>query len=117
MSARVRPAACCLLALATGCTPPVSPSPAASAARSPAPLDAVIQHALETTVSGEVVSWREAEGGAHGTVTPLRTFRVGDGFCRDYAVTVSDTAGQRRTWQGRACRDGSGTWRATVVGS
>lgn len=105
MSPGVRPAACCLITLAVGCTSQLPPSMAELP-------DAVMQYALETIPSGEVVSWRTAANGMRGTVTPVRTFRGADGFCRDYAATISGPEGKGSVWQSTACRDGAGVWRS-----
>ena len=77
--------------------------------------NSVVQYALETTPSGEVVNWRTAETGVHGTMTPVRTWRRANGYCRDYAVTLTDSSGQGSTWQDTACRDSGGIWRPMPV--
>jgi surface antigen len=109
MSGEVRSAISCLVLLIAGCTS-VAPPPADAIDRVP---DSVMQYALESTVSGEVVSWRVSDTGLRGTVTPVRTYLAADGYCRDYAVTLSDPGGRGSTWQDTACRDGEGVWRVT----
>ncbi|MFL5335596.1 MAG: hypothetical protein ACJ8H8_21050, partial [Geminicoccaceae bacterium] len=96
-----------LAILIAGCAS--TPPPAASTA---ADLpDAVVQYALETAPSGELVNWRTDGTGVQGTLTPLRTFRSAGGFCREFAVTLTCPQGQGRAWQETACRDASGLWR------
>ena len=101
------PAAMFLVTLGGGCAS-TSPPATHDAAELP---EAVIQHALETTASGEVVSWRAPATGVRGTVTPVRTYRVRQGYCRDYAVTSTAPVGQGSAWQNTACRDADGVWR------
>ena len=108
MTCGARAAACCLGAL-VACTTPAPPAPPAIAPAGP--TAAVTQFVLEGTPSGEIVAWRVAATGAHGTLTPLRTFRRPTGYCRDYAVTASDVEGGGAAWQATACRDGGGQWR------
>ena len=97
------------LVLAACATAPATIAP-------PAAPDRVVQYVLESTPSGELVSWR-ADAGAHGTVTPLRTFRGPAGFCREYALTVSTPGGEGARRQEIACRDDQGRWRAAVGAS
>lgn len=110
--AAMRRTAIGLLAMVAGCTTPDAPS--GEVAELPR---AVIQYALETTPSGEVVSWRATDSSAHGTLTPVRTYRDTLGYCRDFAVTLSAPGGQGSTWQDTACRDGAGVWRLKAVGA
>ena len=113
MSPRLPPATFLLVVLAAGCTSTAQPLPN-DVAEIP---DSVIQYALETTPSGEVVNWRTADSGVHGTITPVRTYRTAGGYCRDYAVTLSAPTGRGSTWQARACRDGDGIWRLMSAGA
>jgi hypothetical protein len=96
-----------LAGLATGCTsaPPPAPPPS-PAAELP---DTVLQYVLETTPSGEAVAWRIATTGTAGTVTPLRTFRTAEGYCRTYAVAMTPPSDS--TLEATACRDAAGIWR------
>ena len=113
MSRRVRPVTLGLVALAAGCTstPTAAPVPTALLPNS------VVQYVLETTPSGELVNWRTEGSEVRGTVTPLRTFRAGLGFCRDYAVTLVHPEGEGAAWQDTACRNGEGVWLPPPVGS
>ena len=93
--------------LIAGCAS--APPPASPAAVAALP-DEVVQYALETTPSGELVSWRTDGTGVQGTLTPLRTFKTTGGFCREYAVTLTESQGQGRAWQETACRNAAGVW-------
>ena len=111
MSRRVAVAAsaAAMLAACSG-TPPAGP--ADPVAEVPA---AVVQYVLETRPSGEVVSWQTKGTTQRGTMTALRTFRGQGGFCRDYALTVSEVDGEGASWQATACRDSDGQWHPMTV--
>jgi surface antigen len=94
-------------AMLAACAGTQQAGPAATAADAPA---VVVQYVLESRPSGEVVSWQAKGAAQRGTVTALRTFRGPDGYCRDYALTVSDDDGAGAAWQETACRDGLGEW-------
>jgi hypothetical protein len=90
---------------------------AAAAAGPPPSVPApVVQQALEATPSGEALRWREPASGRRGTVTPVRTFRTAQGFCREYAVTLSVPDGTGHAWRDVACRDQAGVWQPAPVG-
>lgn len=104
--------AAAFLAACTGAAPDKTaapPAPAAQPSTTEAPAE-VVQYVLETRTSGEVVSWRVRDTAQSGTVTALRTFRGPNGFCRDYAVTVSVAGGEGGAWESTACRDAQGYW-------
>jgi hypothetical protein len=77
----------------------------------------VLQDALETLRSGEAVRWRLADSERGGTVQPVRTFRTAQGFCREYAVTLTEPDGSGSAWREVACRDPSGVWQAMANGA
>jgi surface antigen len=90
--------------------------------QSSAPLPAImraaeLQHALETQPSGTAVTWQSAADGQFGTVTPVRTFRTPNGYCREYLVTLRGPDGVNSTWRDIACRDAAGVWRAFEAGA
>ena len=69
---------------------------------------AAFAEALDRSISGESVAWRNSESGSRGTVTPLRTFQATDGrWCREYRQDLELSAGRQRI-TGIACRDASG---------
>jgi surface antigen len=98
-----------MLGTCAGAPPAVPTAPAAEA---PA---AVVQYVLEPQSSGELVCWQIKGTAQRGTVTALRTFRGPDGFCRDYALTVSEVDGEGASWQTTACRDGEGQWHPVQI--
>ncbi len=69
-----------------------------------------LQETLETRVSAQTGTWRNAATDNAGSVTPLRTYRIAIGtYCRDYRETVT-RGGQAVARITTACRDGNGTW-------
>ena len=75
----------------------------------------VVQNALENTLSGMVLSWKNPLSGHYGSVTPIRTFRSKSGsYCREYHETL--TIGNRtENYTDAACRDPAGQWKPVVV--
>ena len=72
--------------------------------------NAALDRALESNASGTAASWRNRASGNHGQVTPLRSFRRGDGvYCRDYRETVV-VGGDSEAWTDTACREGAAYW-------
>ncbi|NIY76852.1 hypothetical protein HED22_14455 [Thalassospira sp. HF15] len=78
-------------------------------------LDREIGLTLERTLSGEI---RKVSLGVEDTasdaisIEPLRTFRQGERFCREYQVTFPTVAGVNGAdnFYGRACRISEGQW-------
>ncbi len=69
------------------------------------------QQGLESKRSGTPSKWVNPDTGHSGAITPLNTYRSGDGLhCRDYeqAITVDS---RLETARGTACRQSDGTWR------
>lgn len=68
------------------------------------------QRALEAAPTGSAVAWNNPDSGHSGTVTPIRTYRSGDTYCREYqqAVTIG---GQHEKVYGTACRQPDGSWK------
>ena len=69
-----------------------------------------LQETLETHMSREAGTWRNAATGNTGSMAPLRTYRIEIGtYCRDYRETVT-RGGQAVARIATACRDQNGTW-------
>ena len=75
----------------------------------------VVQNALEGTLSGTVLSWKNPISGHSGSVTPIKTFRSKSGsYCREYDETL--TIGNRtERYTDTACRGADGRWNPVVV--
>ncbi|SMF16387.1 Surface antigen [Tistlia consotensis] len=71
---------------------------------------ACAQYALEAGDTGRTVTWRDPDDGVGYRLTPTRTFRRGDGYCREYTGTASVGGRIQRTY-GTACRQPDGSWR------
>lgn len=79
------------------------------AAQDVAVAAATVQGALEQAVSWDTRRWRSAA--ASGAVTPLRTFRTGDGrYCRDYLEVVLARGHAPAYGKSTACRSSDGFW-------
>ena len=85
-----------------------------SAAVQVAAIQAQLPSVLESEVSGTTVQFSDALQGLSGSVTPVRTFRNGDGsFCRAYEAQVH-AEDDRMVSLGIACRDADGQWRTRL---
>lgn len=73
-----------------------------------AALDAEYK-ALETSMAGEAVIWRDEKSGRGGTVIAAQPYRVGSQDCRPFTHMIEDN-GQSRSVRGTACRNKDGSW-------
>ncbi len=74
-------------------------------------IDAAIQTALETHLSGRSRQWSSAKSNLSGRVTPVRTWRSRSGhFCRAFVEIIRLPSGVERNSRGRACRNQAGVW-------
>lgn len=89
----------------------VLPGYASLSERSRAAARQTLQTALEGLPSGQSKQWRDERSGLSVRVTPLTTFRAGNGsYCRGFRKLV-DSRSQAREYRGIACRDADGIWR------
>ncbi|WP_415714898.1 RT0821/Lpp0805 family surface protein [Roseibium sp.] len=73
-----------------------------------------LQNALENSVSGRSVRWRNPASGASGTATPLKTWQTAQGtYCRRYSERINLASGKVVNRQGTACRSSSAVWKTT----
>jgi surface antigen len=71
------------------------------------------QQALESSPSGQPISWRNPDSNAQYIVTPTSTHYRSDGSpCREYSTTAI-IDGRKETVYGTACRQPDGTWQAS----
>ncbi|HYM30796.1 MAG TPA: RT0821/Lpp0805 family surface protein [Candidatus Cybelea sp.] len=69
------------------------------------------QRALESSPSGQPVTWNNPDNGNHGTVTPTRTYQTSNGqYCREFQQTIV-VGGEQQQGFGTACRQPDGSWR------
>ncbi|MCG3201707.1 MAG: hypothetical protein NFCOHLIN_01577 [Gammaproteobacteria bacterium] len=69
------------------------------------------QDAFESQRTGATSTWINPDTGHAGSVTPTRTYRMGDGTnCRDFTQRV-EVDGHEQAGRGTACRQPDGTWR------
>lgn len=76
------------------------------------------QLALEYDKDGLSRPWTNPVTGTTGAVTPTRTFKKADTYCREYSQTIQlrqrgskDVKGQAEAKAGVACRQADGKWK------
>ena len=77
--------------------------------------DAALFEALEKSVSGEAVAWRNPDSGRVGEITPVRTFKNRQAqWCREYRAkeVLAETA---EIQHAIACREPEGQWKTRAV--
>jgi len=71
-----------------------------------------LQVALESSISGKSVSWKNAKSGASGSVTPIKTWKNDQGdFCRSYSEKFTLATGRTVSRRGVACRMKNAVWK------
>lgn len=81
-------------------------------------IEAAIEVALETHVSGQPARWHNPDSGSKGSVEPLRTFKISTGqWCREYAQATDLRGWQERrvTLRAIACREAGGRWKTRLL--
>lgn len=74
-------------------------------------INAAMQIALETHLSGSSRRWVSSNAGYSGRVTPVRTWRSRSGhFCRAFVEIIRLPSGTERNSRARACRNEAGVW-------
>jgi surface antigen len=66
--------------------------------------------ALEKLPIGVSSSWNNPDSGHSGTVTPTKTYKNNNGYCREFQTTVQ-VGGQVQNAYGTACRQADGSWK------
>jgi len=74
-------------------------------------IEAALQVALETHLSGRSRPWSSARSNYSGRLTPIRTWRSRSGhFCRAFVEIVRLPTGVERNSRPSACRNEKGIW-------
>ena len=74
-------------------------------------IEAAMQAALETHLSGRGRPWASAKSNYSGRLTPVRTWRSRSGhFCRAFVEIVRLPSGIERNGRASACRNEAGSW-------
>ena len=68
-----------------------------------------VQQALETSKTGQSVSWRNPDSGNRYTVSPTKTYYSDNRPCRQFKTTAIIN-GKQEIVYGKACRDSRGKW-------
>lgn len=71
---------------------------------------ACAQYAFEAAETGHTVTWFDPASGVDYTLTPTRTFRARDDYCREYRSSAR-IDGRTQRVHGTACRQPDGSWR------
>jgi hypothetical protein len=73
-----------------------------------------INHALDTAIKGQPLSWTDTESGAVVQFTALDLSQLPDNsYCRTFSQTVTNGS-KTETVRGKACQTTDGTWRAVA---
>lgn len=73
-----------------------------------------LQKALEKSLSGNSVRWKNPASGARGSVTPLKTWKTAEGiYCRSFREKIELASGETVSRNGVACRTEEAVWKAT----
>lgn len=67
------------------------------------------QQTFENAKAGRTSSWKNPDSGAHGTITPTRTYESNGEYCREFNQTIS-VGGKTQKGYGTACRQPDGSW-------
>jgi surface antigen len=69
------------------------------------------QQAFESNRTGQTLSWSNPDSGNSGSVTPTRTYQIGNGqYCREYTQDIY-VGGEKHETYGTACRQADGSWK------
>ncbi len=68
-----------------------------------------MERALETSKTGQSVSWKNPDSGASYTVRPSKTYYHHSKPCRKFSTTAFIN-GKKEVVHGKACRDSRGRW-------
>jgi surface antigen len=74
-------------------------------------INAAMQIALETHLSGRSLPWASANSNYTGRITPVRTWRSRSGhFCCAFVEIIRLPSGVERNSRASACRNVAGRW-------
>lgn len=68
------------------------------------------QQALEYAPSGQAVEWKNPDSGHYGSITPIKTVKVDNAYCREYQQKIV-VGGKEEMAYGKACRQPDGQWK------
>lgn len=67
------------------------------------------QNALEIQRIGQARQWRNPDSGAVHQVTPMKTYKEANRYCREFQHTIT-VGGEKQKAYGKACRKPDGQW-------
>lgn len=65
---------------------------------------------LENNRTNQASSWKNPDTGNNYTVTPIKTYEVADGPCREFTLDAN-VGGKTQELYGTACRQQDGSWK------
>ena len=65
---------------------------------------------LEKNHTNQASSWKNPDSGNNYTVTPIKTYEVADGPCREFTLDAN-IGGKTQESYGTACRQQDGSWK------
>lgn len=68
------------------------------------------QMAIEQNKSNQSTNWVNPDTGTRYSVTPKRTYKKANQYCREYTMTATIDGKQQKTY-GTACRQPDGGWK------
>lgn len=71
---------------------------------------ACVGQTLEYVDDHKTIHWRNPDTNIDYSVTPTKTYRYGERYCREYTRTAT-IEGKPQTVYGKACREEDGAWR------
>ncbi|WP_428686483.1 RT0821/Lpp0805 family surface protein [Roseibium sp.] len=72
-----------------------------------------LQAALEKSLSGRSLRWKNPASGVSGMVTPLKTWKTVQGtYCRSYNEKIKLASGELLDRRGVACRSSEAIWKS-----
>lgn len=72
-------------------------------------MNRTAQYSFETVPTGMSTQWQNPDSGNYGTITPVRTFQSGGGYCREFTQSIY-VGGRMQEGYGVACRQPDGSW-------
>lgn len=73
-------------------------------------LEKSSRQALEYSPSGSSVEWNNPDSGNYGSITPTKTVKRNNQYCREYMQEVV-IGGEKKKAYGQACRQPDGNWK------
>lgn len=70
----------------------------------------IAHQALDFSPSGSSVEWKNPSNKNHGSITPIKSFKISGRYCRQYIQEIYIGPKKIRVF-GKACRQADGSWK------